>query len=82
MCDEAQVVLKLMDWGVNQFKLIDYTDMIWIPVMKKLRLKTYDWVLVDECQDLSNMQRELFQMMMNPKNGKFIAVGDRKQAIN
>lgn len=80
--DEAQVVLKLMDWGVNQFKLIDYTDMIWIPVMKKLRLKTYDWVLVDECQDLSNMQRELFQMMMNPKNGKFIAVGDRKQAIN
>lgn len=80
--DEAEVVLKLMQWGVNQFKEIDYTDMIWIPVMKKLRLKTYHWVMIDECQDLSPLQKELFLMMMDSKRGRFIAVGDKRQSIN
>ena len=80
--DEAETVIKLMQWGVNQFKEIDFTDMIWIPVMKKLRLKTYKWVMVDECQDLSPLQKELFMMIIDPRNGRFIAVGDPRQSIN
>lgn len=80
--DEAETVIKLMQWGVNQFREIDFTDMIWIPVMKKLRLKTYKWVMVDECQDLSPLQKELFMMMIDPRNGRFIAVGDPRQSIN
>lgn len=80
--DESETVIKLMQWGVNQFREIDFTDMIWIPVMKKLRLKTYKWVMVDECQDLSPLQKELFMMMIDPRNGRFIAVGDPRQSIN
>lgn len=80
--DEAEVVLKLMQWGANQVARIDFTDMIWIPVVKNLRVQTYDWVMIDECQDLSPMQNKFFQMMVEPKNGKFIAVGDRQQSIN
>lgn len=81
MGDEASVVLKLMDWGLQNTKKIDFTDMIWIVVAKNLRVQTYDWVMIDECQDLSPMQNKLFQMMVEPKNGRFIAVGDRAQSI-
>lgn len=79
--DEAEVVLKLMNWGIDQTAKIDFCDMIWITVIKNLRVQTYDWVFIDECQDLSPMQNKLFQMMIEPKNGKFIAVGDRAQSI-
>ena len=79
--DEANVVLKLMQWGLTQVKKIDFADMIWITVVKNLRVQTYDWVMIDECQDLSPMQNKLFQMMIEPKNGRFIAVGDRAQSI-
>lgn len=79
--DEVEVVMKLMQWGVNQTKTVDFCDMIWITVTKNLRTDVYDWVLIDECQDLSPMQNKLFQMMIEPKNGRFIAVGDRAQSI-
>lgn len=79
--DEANVVLKLMEWGIKEVRKIDFTDMIWITVVKNLRVQTYDWVMIDECQDLSPMQNKLFQMMIEPKNGRFIAVGDRAQSI-
>lgn len=79
--DEDDVVPILMKWGLSNPSVMDYCDMIWIPVVNKLSLRKYDWVLVDECQDLSPMQRELFQMMIEPKGGRFIAVGDRKQSI-
>ena len=79
--DEADVVLKLMDWGKNKVDVIDFTDMIWIPVVRDLTVRTYDWVLIDECQDLSPMQKELFLKMINPKNGRFVAVGDPNQSI-
>ena len=79
--DEAEVVLKLMNWGIDQTAKIDFCDMIWITVIKNLRVQTYDWVFIDECQDLSPMQNKLFQMMIEPKSGKFIAVGDRAQSI-
>ena len=42
--DEAEVVLKLMQWGIDQVAKIDFADMIWITVMKNLRVQTYDWV--------------------------------------
>lgn len=80
--DEVSVVKKMMDWGINQVKAIDFTDMIWIPVVKNLRTPLYDWVMIDEAQDLNLMQNKLFQMLIEPKNGKFIAVGDPKQSIN
>lgn len=63
-------------------KEYDFTDMIWLPSSQAMNLqpKTYDWVLVDEAQDLSPAQRELV-LKAKRANGHFIAVGDRKQAI-
>lgn len=61
-------------------KQIDMTDMIFLPAYYKLKCKQYDWVFVDECQDLNRAQQQLLKLMLKP-NGRFIAVGDPRQAI-
>jgi DNA helicase-2/ATP-dependent DNA helicase PcrA len=65
----------------NFGKMIDMTDMIFLPAYNKWKVKQYDWVLVDECQDLNKCQQELLKMMIKPRTGRFIAVGDPRQAI-
>lgn len=59
----------------------DFTDMIYKPVANKLKVKQYDWVFVDECQDLSKCSQELLKMMIKPKTGRYVAVGDPNQCI-
>ena len=62
---------------------IDYVDMITIPLTDAFRkfIFKYDVVFIDEAQDLNKAQQEL---MMNcvKKHGKFICIGDPRQAIN
>jgi superfamily I DNA/RNA helicase len=60
--------------------VIDYTDMIVLPLFHREAIPTYKFVFIDECQDLNRAQREL--MLCAARNGRFIAVGDRNQAIN
>lgn len=47
----------------------------------KRYITKYDLIFVDECQDLSKAQQTLLLNSLTPK-GRFIAVGDPKQAIN
>lgn len=81
--DEINVVSLLLD-DCYKFdkhnKEIDFVDMIVLPLAEKRYIPTYKYVFIDECQDLNNAQREL--MLLAARNGRFIAVGDRKQAIN
>lgn len=63
---------------------IDFTDMITLPAVNPLAAKNlpkYKTVFVDECQDLSLAQRQLLMNSVE-EGGRFIAVGDRNQAIN
>lgn len=78
--NEVEVVLQLLDWGKNNITEIDFTDMIWFPNVMNIPLYKYDWVFIDECQDLNAAQRELFLKCIKP-NGRFVAVGDERQAI-
>jgi superfamily I DNA/RNA helicase len=59
---------------------IDYTDMIVLPLFYTNYIPKYKIVFIDECQDLNAAQRNL--MLAAAANGRFIAVGDRNQAIN
>ena len=62
---------------------VDFTDMLWIPVVDrgvKANLRRYDWLLVDECQDLNACQLSLVKSMLRP-GGRMLAVGDPHQAI-
>ena len=68
--------------GDGQVRLgaVDFGDMLWIPAMYEMREKTYQWVLVDECQDLSAAQRYVAFAAMG-KGARMLAVGDPRQAI-
>lgn len=78
--NECHIAAQVVRWGYKQMDFIDFTDMIYFPVMKKVRMPQYDWVFVDECQDLNAAQRELFLKCLKP-GGRFVAVGDPRQAI-
>lgn len=60
--------------------IIDFDDMIWLPLVENSPMHTYDWVLVDEAQDTNAARRMLAHRMLKP-GGRLIAVGDRHQAI-
>ena len=80
--DEVEVcnILLADAYKMPKDLVIDYTDMIVLPLFHKEAIPTYKYVFIDECQDLNRAQREL--MLCAAKNGRFIAVGDRNQAIN
>lgn len=79
--NEVDVAANVIRWGYQVHDVIDFTDMVYFPVMKKISLQKYDWVFIDECQDLNAAQRELFLKCVKPDTGRFLAVGDPKQAI-
>lgn len=61
-------------------RVIDFDDMIYLPLVNKAKFDQYDWVLVDEAQDTNRARREMAKAMLKP-GGRLIAVGDRHQAI-
>lgn len=60
--------------------LIDFTDMLELPLKLNLLKREYDVVFVDEVQDNSLLQQKLFLGIIK-ENGRFIVVGDPKQSI-
>jgi superfamily I DNA/RNA helicase len=60
--------------------IIDFDDMIWLPIVKELEVPAFDWVFVDETQDLSPAQLALVRAAAGT-DGRIVAVGDRRQAI-
>ena len=71
--------------------MFDYTDMIWLPVFWQLDtrpwFRAYEYLFVDECQDLNQSQLTLALMLSGQisgyrgKPGRIIFVGDPFQAI-
>lgn len=80
--DEAiEVAQKLLEASnKNCSQMIDFDDMVYIPVLMKLRAKQYNWIFLDEAQDTNIVRRELVKLMLAP-NGRLVAVGDSRQAI-
>ena len=78
--NECEMAIKGIQWGMNYTSEIDFTDMIYLPVRKNLRMFQFDWVFIDECQDLNAAQRNLFLKCVKT-GGRFVAVGDPRQAI-
>lgn len=59
---------------------IDFDDQIYLPVYHGWKLKPYDFIFVDECQDLSPSNRKLLKLVSN-RSTRFCFVGDSRQAI-
>ena len=80
--DRAVSILLESAYALKRGEKIDFTDMLTLACTQfKRYVAKYDFVFIDECQDLSKAQRELMLLSLKP-NGRFIAVGDRNQAIN
>ena len=82
VADEVDVALKVMAIGGKNLDSIDYTDMIWMPQIYDLHLQEceYDFIMVDECQDLNVAERNLVLRCLK-EGGRLIAVGDSNQCI-
>lgn len=80
--DDIQIALDCLEWGMENMDTIDYTDMVWLPNVKPMQFFGffYDFIFIDECQDMNTAQRSLALKCM--KNGsRFVAVGDDEQCI-
>jgi DNA helicase-2/ATP-dependent DNA helicase PcrA len=61
-------------------RLIDFDDMIYMPVVTGVKVWENTWLLVDEAQDTNPARRALARKMLWEK-GRAVFVGDRHQAI-
>lgn len=79
--DEIKNAKELLAYSNKaMFDSIDFVDMIHLPASKNIKLQKYDYIFVDEAQDLSKAQQTMVKKMMN-YNTKVIYVGDPMQAI-
>ena len=63
----------------TQTHIIDFDDMIWMPIVNGYPFPKYDVLFVDEAQDFNEVQREMISLCIN--GGRCIIVGDKNQAI-
>ena len=78
--DEAEMIKEVLASMNKDKKEFDFTDMIYRVVIDKIRLPKFNWIFVDESQDLSACQQAIIAKIKKD-DGRMIAVGDPNQAI-
>jgi len=76
-CALAQTVL---DASLRDRDTIDFDDMLWMPVVLNVLFTKYDYVFVDEAQDVNPVQMEIVARLLKPTS-RLVIVGDPRQAI-
>ncbi|BDP44536.1 hypothetical protein DAETH_45050 (plasmid) [Deinococcus aetherius] len=77
------VVARALDLTVATYQaqnLISLDEQNYLPVRLNLPMQPYDFVFVDECQDLTQTQLELVRRAAG-ETGRLLFVGDPRQAI-
>ncbi|HEY5268332.1 MAG TPA: ATP-dependent helicase [Candidatus Saccharimonadales bacterium] len=75
------LVSKTLRYNKELTSKIDYNDMCWFPFVYNLSLGLYDYVYIDERQDLNKSQLVMAKKVCKPIGGRIIAVGDENQAL-
>lgn len=78
--DEIEVTKKLLKWGKENILTIDYADMVWLPNVLPYRFPSYDYIFVDEAQDLSIAQQQIV-LKCRKISTRYIFCGDKFQSI-
>lgn len=73
-------VVEALKATVAQTNIIDFDDQLYFVVAFDLPVPQYSWIIVDEAQDLSHINREMLKKFL-ADHGNLIAVGDSRQAI-
>jgi superfamily I DNA/RNA helicase len=63
-----------------QEEVIDFDDMLYLPVIYNAMLPQSNIVLIDEAQDIAPIQRGMLRLMMRD-GARLVAIGDDRQAI-
>lgn len=77
------MVAPIIQWGIEQFTnsgTVDYTDQLWLPYILGMKCDKYDFIMVDEAQDLNRLQH---YMLINSSHSKtrIVFVGDPMQSM-
>lgn len=75
--EAAKLALKASNRRVD---VVDFDDMVYLPLVHRCRFWQYDVVMVDEAQDTNPARRALVRALVK-RGGRVVAVGDRHQAI-
>lgn len=73
-------VIKALGIAKTQKQLIDFDDMIWFPFIFRLNVGKFDYVFIDELQDLNQAQISM-ALSACKTAGRVIGVGDDYQSI-
>lgn len=81
--NEKKIALEVMKWGKEHIEIIDFTDMVWLPIVLNCKPYNhlYDWILVDEAQDLEKEERVLIELCTKMQTRRLF-FGEKKQTIN
>ena len=59
---------------------VDFDDQLYMPIVKNMKFPAYDYVFVDEAQDLNSIQHAMMLRYAND-GARIIVIGDENQAI-
>lgn len=76
----CEAAYEAMRFAMERTALIDFADMIFLPLVHKWVRPWYELVVVDECQDMTKAQLALARGCCK-RGGRVCVVGDNKQAI-
>lgn len=77
----VDTAIRMLNWHrALGGTIIDFGDMLYLPVVSGIRLFQVDWMFVDEAQDTNPARRALARKMLKG-NGRALFVGDDRQAI-
>ncbi len=77
---DSLMVLEVLEMMNKDKKSYDFVDMIYRPIIDKLKFPKFDYVFVDESQDLSKCQQMIISKIKKP-DGRAVFVGDSSQSI-
>jgi len=69
--DFLQILAETYSAGIDQRNVIDFDDQLFLPIHLDLPVEQYDYVFVDEAQDLNPVQIELIKCMVVSRGTSF-----------
>lgn len=80
VCELIELTRSVLIKTANHESVIDFDDMIFLPLLYKAQFPKFDFVFVDESQDLNLIQRLMVERLMHAST-RVVFVGDSRQAI-
>ncbi len=72
------ILPEVMDQHREMLQLIDFDDMVWLPIQYDMQYPVKPWVYVDEAQDLNKAMQETARRCVGDR---IVTVGDKFQSV-